>query len=228
MALLYYSRIRLITSLLPLLLHSALPSAHIISVYAAGHEANLFPADLSLRETYSFANARSHVTYMTTLTFERLADEYKGRLSLVHVFPGIVLTPGYQDPELPMWLKVTLGLAGPFLKAFLAMDKGECGARMMFLGSERFPAAAVGGSGRGAVDSDEAGLKSVLDGGVQQVARGTDGVVGGGAYAVNQVGETIDISKAYERVGKEELKVKVWEHTMAAFETIESGNMFSG
>jgi hypothetical protein len=59
MSLMYYSRMRIITKLMPLLLKPDLP-ATVMSVYAAGIEQNLFPEDLSLRspKRYSYAQAQ--------------------------------------------------------------------------------------------------------------------------------------------------------------------------
>jgi hypothetical protein len=55
----YYSRMRAITQLLPLLLKSPLP-ARVVSVFAAGTEAKLYADDLSLRDLkkYSYLQAR--------------------------------------------------------------------------------------------------------------------------------------------------------------------------
>jgi hypothetical protein len=72
-------------------------------VYAAGFEAKLFEEDLSLRslDKYSYPQARSHIIYMKTLFFETLAAQNKGKFALVHIFPGLVLGPGFNDPGYP-------------------------------------------------------------------------------------------------------------------------------
>lgn len=105
MSLLYYSRIRFISRLASLLTTSTtstLHPSHVISVYAAGAEnmGTFHPNDLSLRgkdakgkPTYSFANCRTNVVYMTTMMFERLAQQHKGKMALLHVWPKIVITP---------------------------------------------------------------------------------------------------------------------------------------
>jgi hypothetical protein len=91
MSLMYYSRMRAITKLLPLLLKSKLP-ATVVSVYAAGMEGKLYPDDLSLRDQkhYSYLQARSHMNYMHTLFMETLAEQNPGKLSLIHIFPDLV------------------------------------------------------------------------------------------------------------------------------------------
>jgi len=74
-SLLCYSRLRAIFALSPLLHASTHPSAHIISVYAAGMSDPLHPNDLTLREPghYGFRTSRGHAVAMTTLAFEKMA-----------------------------------------------------------------------------------------------------------------------------------------------------------
>jgi len=209
MSLIYYSRIRLITNLLPLLLVSQ-PSASIISVYGAGLEGKLFASDLSLRDAkhYDFNNARSHITHFTTMAFERLAREHHGRLSLVHVFPGIVVTPAYVDKDHPWWFKLTWGLVGPFVQRFKAIGAEESGHRILYLAT-------------GAFGTTE------QDGGSSPVAKGTDGVSRSGAYAVGENSEPLAVEAKYKRMREDGFETIVWEHTTQAFKEIEAGRRFS-
>ncbi|MCJ1309963.1 hypothetical protein MMC25_003624 [Agyrium rufum] len=225
MSLLYYARMRFTTQLLPLLLSSVLPSAHVISVYGAGLEGKLFPSDLSLRdpEHYTFTTIRSHVTYMITLFMRQLAAQHPGRLSLTHVFPGLVMTNSFEHDRLPKWLKLVYKWIGePILRHF-SVPARECGDRILFLATERFPAK----EDATAAVREKTSLAN--DDGF--VARGSDGQVGSGAYAVGQDGETIPVAKmekAYARYEKEGLARQVWEHTTKAFADIETGRVFSG
>ena len=223
MSLLYYSRMRFIMKLLPLLLASPLP-AHVISVFAAGLEGNLFPMDLSLRDPkhYSFANLRSHVTYMTTFFMETLAERHPGRLSLVHVFPGVVMTKAFNNPGLPRWFKLTWRLVSPAVRLF-SVPGDECGERILFLATPRFPAREET-SGKGTAE----GEKTTTSAGDAEIAFGTDGRRGSGAYAVNSDGETTPTKKTYANIRAEGMKVKTWDHTMKAFEEIEAGRVFTG
>lgn len=222
MSLLYYSRMRFIIRLLPLLLASPLP-AHVISVYAAGKEGKLFPEDLSLRDPkhYSFSTTRSHVVYMTTFFMEALAEHHRGRLSLVHVYPSLVMTNAFDGERLPTWFKLVWPwLVAPVVRPF-SLPPRECGERMLYLATPRFPAQ----------QTIEAGITAKGDGtsagkGDAGIAVGSDGNHGSGAYAVNWNGETIPIQKAYRKVRDEDLGGKVWKHTMRAFETIEAGDVF--
>jgi len=98
------------------------------------------------------------------------------------------------------------------LAGWFATPPREIGERVLFLATERYPAK---GTGEG-------------DGGSVGIARGTDGEVGNGAYAVNWDGETVANEKAYEMARKESWYEKVWEHTMSAFGEIEAGKVFAG
>jgi hypothetical protein len=143
MSLLYYSRIRFTQNLLPELQAENEP-AHVISVYGAGLEGKLFRDDLALRHHYSFANARSHIVHMTTIAFERLSRENPNP-SLVHVYPGLVVTPAYKDPSLPLWFRAVWVLAGPLVRNVMSVPPEEAAKRMLFLASARFAPLNSGG-----------------------------------------------------------------------------------
>ncbi|MCJ1398810.1 hypothetical protein MMC11_002011 [Xylographa trunciseda] len=223
MSLLYYSRMRFILRLLPLLRASPLP-AHIVSVYAAGMEGKIFPDDLSLRapQQYGQANVRSHVTYMTTLFMENLAERYPGQLSLVHVFPGLVITNAFYNAGLPTWFKITARLAAPIMRPFTVKPE-ECGERILFLATPRYPAREAIESGTNA-KRDEVSANGRGAG----VATGTDGNRGSGAYACKLDGEVIPLKETYKKLREDGLAKKVWDHTMKVFDDIDAGNVFTG
>lgn len=220
MSLLYYSRMRLITQLLPLLLASPLP-AHAISVYAAGMEAKYFPTDLSLRDPnhYSFMNCRSHAVYMKTSFMETLARQYPERLSLAHYFPGLVETEGIYLPTMPKVVRFGWTILGPLLR-FFCVPQGESGERVLFLATSRYPA-------RKRVDHADPDAKLPAGKDETAVATGTDGESGSGAYALNWDDEPVKKSKAYANMTENDLAGKVWDHTMAAFAAIEAGKAFT-
>ena len=195
---------------MPLLL-AAPQSAHVVSVYAAGLEAKLFSDDLSLRnpKNYSQINARSHNAYMTTMAFEYLAKQYQ-QLSFVHAFPGIVVTPSYTDPGFPLWFKLLWRLFGPLVRKFQAISAEDSGSRILFLGTSRFAPQKV---------SDSA---TKLAG----VAKGTNGTLGSGAYAVGADSETVTSKADLPTLRKKGFERAIWEHTMKAFNDIEAGRVF--
>jgi hypothetical protein len=215
-SLLYYSRMRFIIQLLPLLVASSLP-AHVISVFGPHRSGSLFEDDLSLRDpkNYSFNNACSHTAYFKTFFMEYLAAQNPGKLSLVHFFPGLVLTESFEDPSLPRVIRWTFKYGAPILKAF-AVSADKVGERLLFNASERYPARLANG-------------KSVVQkpGGIE-VAESSDGVVGGGAYRVNSEGEQVATEKQYKKLREEGWLDKVVAHTLKVFEEIQAGRVFTG
>jgi hypothetical protein len=212
MSLMYYSRMRAIVKLLPLLLNSTLP-AQVVSVYAAGYEAKLYPDDLSLRDLkrYTYSQARSHMIYMHVLFMETLAEKYPGKLSLAHIFPGIVVGPGYYDPGHPLWFKIMFRAIYPIFGKILTVPQKESGERMISLASPRYPPR----------PSDPS---KALKG--NAVALGTDGKPGSGVYSLGWRGESNIKTQVYEKFNKDEMRKKVWDHTTKAFEVIEAGEVF--
>ena len=205
---------RFATQLLPLLLASPLP-AHIISIYAAGKETTLTTSDLSLRNPkhYNMSNVRSHAVIMKTLFMESLVERHPGKLSFVHIYPGLVMTGGFDDTRLPLWFRVIFWLVRPLL-GLVTTPGRESGERVLFTATEKFPAR---------MNADGYEGKEEMEARV-----GTDGVQGSGAYAVGSDGETMAIGKIYSSLRAEGAKGQVWEHTMGAFREIEAGRKFTG
>jgi hypothetical protein len=212
MSLLYYSRMRFITNLLPNLLSSTLPTgAKVISVYAGGMEAqgSLYPEDLPLDQHYSFANCRTHAIAMKTMFFEDLATKHSGKLSCSHIYPGLVVHKGFDNPNFPWWFKIAWKSAKPFAR-FLPMNlkADEIGQRVLYLATDRFPA-------RMTEEKQEA-----------CTVRATDGVQGGGAYSVTYTNEVNDVRSFYEKLRPKGLKEAVLEHTRKVFEAIEKNDVY--
>lgn len=209
---------RFTTQLLPLLLSSPLP-AHVVSVYGPGRDANFIPSDLSLRsaENYTFNNSCSHVVYLKTFFMEHLATQHPGKLSLIHYFPGLILSPQFQDPEFPAWFRAVFKYGGPLIKlAPMALDAKECGARTLFNVSPRFPPLAVNGKPAAATSAGKIG-----------VAESSDGVLGGGAYRVNYNNEKVATPKQYQKMREDGWLQKSVDHTLKAFKDIEEGRVFT-
>jgi hypothetical protein len=198
--------------LLPLLLNSPIP-AHVVSVFSPKRNDKFFPEDLSLRnpKNYNFMNMGSHTAYLTTFFFESLAKRYPQKLSLSHYYPGLVIHENFgKDEKLPGWFKAAVKVAGPLLKLW-SVSPRECGERVVFLASARFPARNTK-SGNGNLE----------------VAMASDGVMGGGAYRVD-LDNGIDLCpKNYAKLRENGMEEKVWRHTIEAFEEIEAGGVFTG
>lgn len=135
----YYSRMRLIINLLPLLRKSTRP--RIVNVLSAGHEKPILEDDIGLEksENYSWSAANNHHSTMTTLAFEYLADNDK-KITFMHVFPGLVRTELFARvaaPETSGFLARILtrlfGRFGGILQWILGISALDCGARQAFL-----------------------------------------------------------------------------------------------
>ncbi|OAL22694.1 hypothetical protein AYO20_11146 [Fonsecaea nubica] len=227
MSLMYYSRMRIITKLLPLLLNSRLPAATVVSVYAAGTEGDLDLDDLSLRDTtrYKYTRARSHMCYMHTLFMEELAQCHPGKLSLVHIFPGIVVGPGFHSTELPMWFRILFHwVVLPLFGRLLTVPPAECGERMLSLGSDLYPAHPPQASPTAADAADGGSSQTTTT--TEGVITGTSGTPGSGVYSLTWNGESNFNVKAYQKINREDARLKVWEHTVKCFEVVEAGKVF--
>lgn len=225
-SLLYYSRIKMIVNLLPLLTGSGSGSrtsnggsaAHIISVFAAGQEGELYLDDISLRDPrhWGIGGTRSHVTYMTTFMFEHLASQYPGKLSLVHVFPGLILTDGFQ--KMPAWFRFVFGALTPILRFFVT-SLDECGERVLFLASQaRFPPKGT------SVDRADGAVTDEV-----HVAVGTDLTVGSGAYGVSldaEVTPEARMRKTYDQLRADGAGDVLVAHTEKVFAEIKAGRRF--
>lgn len=216
MSLLFYSRARFITQLLPLLLESSLP-AHVVSVFGPGRDVKIIPDDLSLRNpnNYSFMTMGSHAAYMMTFFLEKMATQHPGRLSLTHYFPGLVMTDSFTNGKIPIkWVTWTFRIFGPLIRLF-TVPQMESGERVIFHASPRFPPRTADG---------EPAPKAATN---LEIAMSSDSVVGGGAYRTNWNGEIIPLGKAYSQLLKTDLREQCLEHTMKAFEDIEAGRVFT-
>ena len=85
----YYSRMRFITNLLPLLEASKNP--RVFSILAGGKEIMIEEDNLDLRKKFSLSASTGYPATMTSLAFETLASQYPS-IGFLHVFPGIVTT----------------------------------------------------------------------------------------------------------------------------------------
>lgn len=220
MCLRYYSRMRMLYNLLPVLVRAE--HSRVISIFAPTCEGRLYPDDLSLRSPshYSVFTGISHVSFMTTFFFEEIVAQ-NPTLSCLHVFPGLVKTAEFENGLFPGWLKwffkwIMLPLLTPFT---VSID--ECGERSLFQSiSEMYPARAIG---------EDAGTANRLGEQGLTVATGTDGKVGSGVYAVNWNSEIMHkIPAIYEPWRKKDISQAVWEHTLAAFKAVEESRVFEG
>ncbi|KAK5997602.1 Oxidoreductase lepF [Cladobotryum mycophilum] len=139
----YYSRMRLLFNLLPLLRRSTSP--RVLNILNAGKEKALADDDLGLERNWSALTVINHATTMTSLAFEHLAPKEE-KMTLIHVYPGWVRTDNFSHLTAPedsglLWrsfLWFIRNLAGTLALLFGVSAK-ECGQRQAFhLISDRF------------------------------------------------------------------------------------------
>jgi hypothetical protein len=143
LALRYYSRLRFVQNLLPLLDASASP--RVIAILAGGKEGELDLHDLECKVNFSAIKAAGVGATQITLAFEELAKTHP-KITFIHKYPGFVNTgaldkildsvPGFLaiPAQLAKWLLV------PILNVFAATTKEVAGERGLFLAtSARYP-----------------------------------------------------------------------------------------
>lgn len=140
------------------------------------------------------------------MAFETIAEKHP-KIGLVHVYPSLVITPGFDNNPLPPLINIGWKLAAPAAKLF-SVKPDEIGERVL-----GFTAARFGGQ------QETETLK-------MDVAEATNGKVGGGAYSLKHTGQTNEIGSIYEKLRISGFKEMAWEHTNDAFEAIEKGTAF--
>ncbi|KAF2827019.1 hypothetical protein CC86DRAFT_370099 [Ophiobolus disseminans] len=203
MSLLYYSRIRTIQRLTPLLLASPEPS-HVISIYAGSvegaHTPDALPIGTPSPERYGITAVRNHSVFMKTFMFEELAARHAGKIAFVHVYPGLVDGPTFYSDVNPLWFRVLWRVLKSLVSWYMTSPE-TCGTVMVFLATGRFPA-----KGNGVKGAD--------------VAFSTQRERGGGAYAVGMRGDE-NKKVSYENVRTGDTGSKVWEHTIEVLDGID-------
>ncbi|RSL69737.1 hypothetical protein CEP54_002104 [Fusarium duplospermum] len=183
----YYSRLRAVEQLLPLLNKSTTSSPRVISVLAGGLEAPLNESDLDLRDPNHWTtwNSSLHSATMGTLAFELLAQQ-NPNVSFVHWYPGPVDTPGLTRAK-------KFGMSPPN-----QMSQDEGGARALFLATnDRY--------------SVKGGLVPISEG--LEAAKKT----GGGVFIVNSEGESTDNEKVLAGMRERGVDKAVWDFTEKVF-----------
>lgn len=201
-ALRYYSRMRFVQKLLPLLEASKEGPARVVSVLGGGFEGNIDTNNLDLKRGYNIVSCALHSVSMTSLAMEHLAARH--RVSFVHVYPGLVGTNIYNNSFPPPVAAIYNYGIWPLMWPF-SVNIDESGQRHLFHAtSAQYPASGLhaGSDAQGTVVPD--GL---------QVAIGSTGASGSGAYLMNWKGETFAAGKKMQKMREQGVAEKVWEHT---------------
>lgn len=201
-ALRYYARMRFVQNLLPLLEDAQPAPGRVVSVLGGGFEGNINTNDLDLKHGYNIVSCAMHSVTMTSLAMEHLAASH--RVSLVHVYPGLVGTNIYTNSFPPPLAAVYNYGMWPLMYPF-SVNIDESGQRHLFHStSPRYPANKLH------APSEPQGT-ATLDS--LHVAVGSHGTVGSGAYLMDWKGETSAAGKKMQRLREQGVAQKVWEHT---------------
>lgn len=203
----YYGRLRFILDLLPLLEKSP-NSPRVISVLNGGGEGKVIPEDLGLKDpknTGAITSINAVTTYVT-LTLERLARDHP-RVSFIHAHPGVVRTNIFNAEHFhPAFAFVMNKVIGPTLLRLVTISPEESGERFLYEAtSGRFPSA-EGAKGR-EKDGD--------------VAVGTDGRKGSGAYIVTGKCEAVLNQGVLKPLRDNGVHEKIWDYTVGELERVK-------
>lgn len=194
----YYCRMRIITSLLPLVQRSSL--RRVVTVAGGGHEGPLDFDDLQgLR--VPVPQLRGHLSTIITLGLEAVAAE-SPNVSFVHSYPGSVATGLYRDLEKP-----------PFDPS-RAVSIDECGERQLYIAtSARFTPK----------EPQSVGVST----GAADVTMGSNGEPDSGVYTIGQDCESaskqvLDFLADLRDHGAVQ---RVWQHTMGIFSEVSEASI---
>ena len=208
----YYGRLRFAYQLLPLLQSASPEISRVVSVLGAGVEASSFNlSDLDLKQNFSIKNAAIHAIVMTDFAFEE-ASKLHPTTSFIHSNPGMVKTGFMREtgPLVRLAANVLVALLTP-----LAVNIDECGERHLFAAtSAMYPPReqlSSGGAGGGGIE---------IPASERGVQKGTDGVVGSGAYPIGWNGEFKVNEKVLKPLREQEAGPKIWQHLIDTFQSV--------
>lgn len=194
MSLNYYSRIRFITNLLPLL-QGASTLRRVVNVGGGGGEGPIDTSDFPA-VNLSFSAIRGHLISLVTLGLEAIWKTAP-TVTFIHNYPGSVPTPLLKSR-----------MSEEQISKMEIMPVEESGDRHVFMAtSAKFPEK-NGGSGVSLEDCD--------------VAIGTDGEVGSGMYSVGMDCESTfpEVRELLAGLRGKGVVEEVRSHTIAEFERI--------
>jgi hypothetical protein len=218
MVLNYYSRMRFINNLLPLLRTASTTPPHFsrsLSVLGAGYESPMNMDDIELKNTFSAGNCAAHTTVMNDLMVEQYAAREPGT-TFIHTSPGVVNTGVAR--ELPAWARIPLKMFLPVLSPFM-VSHDETGERHLFMATSGMYPPLKPAEASAAGVSPQKGV---------EVVKGSSGQVGSGGYLLSYRGEATGKQKLLAEYRKKRIAETVWEHTAGVFERVRKINAERG
>lgn len=199
----YYSRLRFTTQLLPLLQAASPGLSRVVSVLAPGEESNNLELDnLDLKHGFTMRKAAIHAVDMKDFAFEEAARKYR-TTSFVHAFPGIVKTGFMKETGFlaRFGTKIAYAVLSPW-----SVDITESGERHLYAAT----------SGVYPARENDGGVEP----GTESIKNGSDKEIGTGAYLIGSDGERRADDSALQGLRSKGAGEKIWQHTLAMFESI--------
>ena len=188
MAISYYSRMRLLSNLLPLLRQSPRPRVEL--VLGAGTEKAILEHDLGLETNWTSGNMINHTIAMTSLALSYLASKEENKnITFLHTGPGLVKTDILWKLTAPEDSSLGWRITLPLFKGFL-------GVMWHFMG---ISAEESGERGAYHLTSDDFGP------GASRVTPASEII-------------PLDSKRVVEKYLESGLDSKVWEHTSGVFD----------
>jgi NAD(P)-dependent dehydrogenase (short-subunit alcohol dehydrogenase family) len=198
----YYSRMRFLLTLAPLLRKSSSP--RVVTVLGGGGESTLWPEDWTLKDHYNIPNAGGAAVSMITLFFEEFVKQPGNeKIGAVHIAPGLVGGTALTFAGFPGWAQPLVNwIVLPLINLF-GMTIEESGERVLYAAtSPKFPS-----------------RKSEA---VQtEVEKGSDGEFGSGVYLVKGTSDVVPGNKVLKGFKEEKMGERVWKHTLEKFDEVE-------
>lgn len=198
----YYSRMRMLVTLAPLLRQA--PSPRVVSVLHGGGEGEVWEDDWALKK-HSLLKGAGACIAMNTLFLEEYAKQ-PGNESMVleHIYPGWVGDTNMAIHGLPWWTKPIFSLFIIPLGKLVGYTSEEAGERVLFAAtSGRFRRLKDGMSAEGSM-----------------IQTGVDGKAGSGVYIIGATSQALQANKTLKKLQSEGMAKKVYDHTLGEFERI--------
>jgi hypothetical protein len=209
-ALHYYTRMRFINQLQPLLNAAATAStlSRVVAVLDPQPGLRMTPkwTDMSLKTSFSLKNCMIHASAMTNLAFSGLASKYPG-ISYVHAYPHVVDTGAGRD---------AFGAFEPIAKPIMWLIRTAMEVKPVESGERHLYAST----------SPIFAPKAVSES-VKEAAIGGDAVKGSGSYLLYWNGDVLGDKAAAKRMREEGREKEVLDHTEEVFKKIcEEGGKY--
>ncbi|EAT81641.2 hypothetical protein SNOG_11142 [Parastagonospora nodorum SN15] len=83
------------------------------------------PIGIPSKKDYGVSSVRKHVAFMKTFAFEHLAEQHAGKISFIHIYPGLVDGPVFYSDVNPTWFKILWRLLKPLASFYMTSPERE-------------------------------------------------------------------------------------------------------